>query len=128
VGDDVDRPRESVHSAKVHAHISHAVIATYAADAAGEVDGVHALLGGHFGSLDRRTDPERAAKAVRVTSRGDGIALDVHLLVEWRASIPDVAAGVDGAVRAYLSSMVDLDDVDVTVHVDGLAPAAAGAA
>jgi uncharacterized alkaline shock family protein YloU len=126
VSDDLDRPRESVHSPKVHAHISQAVIATYAADAAREVDGVYALLGGHFGSLDRRTDPERAAKAVRVSSRGEGVALDVHVLVAWGASIPDVTAQVDSAVRGNLASMVDLDDVDVTVHIDGLAPASAG--
>ena len=100
--DDATAGPESVHSATVHAHISHAVIATYAADAAGEVDGVYALLGGHFGSLDRRTDPERAAKAVRVTSRGEGVALDVHVLVEWRASIPDVVAGVTCGARLPL--------------------------
>src|SRR3954468_7498581 len=105
---DVPAASESVLSQKVHAHISHAVIATYAADAAGEVKGVHALLGGHFGSLDRRTDPERAAKAVRVSSRGDAVALDVHLLVEWRVAIPDVTAQVNTAVRRYLHSMVDL--------------------
>jgi uncharacterized alkaline shock family protein YloU len=126
VGQDVDRPREPLYSPKVHAPISPAVIATYAADAAGEVDGVYALLGGPFGSLDRRSDPERAAKAVRVTSRSEGVALDVHVLVDWLPSIPGLAA-VDGAVRAYLSSMVELDDVDVTVHIDGLAPATAGA-
>ncbi len=36
--------------------------------------------------------------------------------------------GVDSALRASRSSVVGLDDVDVTVHIDGLAPAAAGAA
>jgi uncharacterized alkaline shock family protein YloU len=112
---------ESVLSQKVHAHISHAVIATYAADAAQEVDGVYALLGGHFGSLDRRTDPERAAKAVRVSSREGGVTLAIHLLVEWGASIPDVAAGVVHQVTRYLREMVDLD-ADVTVFVDGIAP------
>jgi uncharacterized alkaline shock family protein YloU len=120
---DASAAAESVHSQKVHAHISHAVIATYAADAAQEVAGVHALLGGHFGSLDRRTDPERAAKAVRVSARDGGVSLAIHVVVEWGASIPDVAAAVDEAVRRYLREMVDLD-ADVTTYVDGLAPAA----
>src|SRR4051812_43880035 len=120
---DVPAASESVLSQKVHAHISHAVIATYAADAAQEVPGVHALLGGHFGSLDRRTDPERAAKAVRVTSRDDGVGLGIHLIVEWEAPIPEVAAAVGEQVRRYLHEMVDLD-ADVTVYVDGIAPPA----
>jgi hypothetical protein len=72
VGAHPDRAQESVHSAKVHAYDTHAVIATDGADAVREVGEVYALP-----------------------------------LVEWRASIPDV---------------------DVTVHIDGLASAAAGAA
>src|SRR3954454_16080884 len=96
---DVPAASESVLSQKVHAHISHAVIATYAADAAQEVAGVHALLGGHFGSLDRRTDPERAAKAVRVSPRDEGVSLAIHLIVEWGVSIPEVAAAVGAHVR-----------------------------
>src|SRR4051794_16917275 len=121
---DLPAAPESVLSPKVHAHISHAVIATYAADAAQEVAGVHALLGGHFGSLDRRTDPERAAKAVRVSPREDGVSLAIHLVVEWDVSIPDVAAAVSDQVCRYLREMVDLD-AEVTVYVDGVAPAAA---
>ncbi len=115
---------ESVHSPKVRAHISHAVIATYAADAAAEVEGVHALVGGRLGSLDRRSDPERAAKAVRVSARPDGgVDLDVHLAVAWLAPIPDVAARVAAAVRGYLASMVDLRVSAVTVYVEGVGPA-----
>jgi uncharacterized alkaline shock family protein YloU len=119
---DAPAASESVHSQKVHAHISHAVIATYAADAARDVPGVHALIGGHFGSLDRRTDPDRAAKAVRVSARNGGVALAIHVIVDWRASIPEVSAAVSDAVTRYLREMVDLA-ADVTVYVDGLAPA-----
>jgi uncharacterized alkaline shock family protein YloU len=114
---------ESVHSPAVSAHISHAVIATYAADAALEAGGVHGLLGGHFGSLDRRIDPERAAKAVRVDSDAlGGIALELHIVVEEGVSIPETAQRVREGVRGYLSSMIDLDVEEITVLVDGLAP------
>jgi uncharacterized alkaline shock family protein YloU len=113
---------ESVHSRGVRAHISHAVIATYAADALAEVDGVAGLLGGHFGSRDRRTDPERAAKAVHVeVNPGGTVALTVHVLVAYGASIPDVAAAAGAAVRRYLRSMVDVEVEAVTLHVDAVA-------
>jgi len=115
--------QESVHSPSVRAHISHAVIATYAADAASEVDGVHALVGGRVGSLDRRTEPDRAAKAVRVTACPDGgVDLDVHLVAVFGASLPDTADRVASAVRRYLQSMVDLRVQELTVYVDGVAP------
>src|SRR5436305_14119041 len=83
---------ESVHSAGVSAHISHAVIAAYAAAAAREVAGVHALTGGHLARLDRRGDPDRLG--VRVATAGDGGELERHLPTEGRGSIPTLPAPV----------------------------------
>ena len=77
---------ESVHSAGVSAHISHAVIAAYAAAAAREVAGVHALTGGHLGRLERRGDPERLG--VRVASAGERVDLELHLVTDWGALDP----------------------------------------
>ena len=69
---------ESVHSPGVSAHISHAVIAAYAAAAAREVAGVHALTGGHLGRLERRGDPDRLG--VRVTAAGEAVDLELHVV------------------------------------------------
>jgi uncharacterized alkaline shock family protein YloU len=110
---------ESVHSAGVSAHISHAVIAAYAAAAAREVAGVHALTGGHLARLERRGDPDRMG--VRVASAGDAVDLELHLVTAWGASIPAVAAGVERSVRTYLASMIDLDVRTVSVVVDDVA-------
>ena len=66
---DHSTPVESVHSATASAHISHAVIATYAAAAAVEVAGVRGHLGRHSTPPERRIDPERAPKGVRVVGR-----------------------------------------------------------
>lgn len=112
-------PAESVHSAGVAAHISHAVIATYAAAAAREVEGVHALAASGFGPLERRADPERAG--VRVEAGQEGLEVELHLVTAWGASIPSVAAQVEEAVRTYLESMVALEVAVVSVHVDDVA-------
>ena len=112
-------PTESVHSAGVAAHISHAVIATYAAAAAREVEGVHALTASGFAPLERRADPERAG--VRVAAGTDGLEVELHIITAWGASIPAVAAGVEEAVRSYLESMVALEVAVVSVHVDDVA-------
>jgi uncharacterized alkaline shock family protein YloU len=113
-----DLPVESVHSAAASAHISHAVIATYAAAAAVEVAGVHAIAGGERGTVD----PERAPKGVRVVTEGDALGLELHLVTEWGASIPRVAGEVSRRVRDYLGSMIELEPSSVSVVVDDVAP------
>ena len=101
---------ESVHSAVVKAHISHAVIASYVADALATVDGVGGLAGG---------------KAVRVGTRDDiagHVDLEIRLVLRDRAAAPDVARAVDRAVREYLQSMVAVDVGRLALVVEGTTP------
>ena len=114
-------PVESIHSAAASAHISHAVIATYAAAAAVEVAGVHAVAGAQPG----RVDPDRAPKGVRISADGDGVGLELHLVTEWGASIPAVSAAVGRHVREYLVSMIELEPSSVAIVIDDVAPPAA---
>ncbi len=117
-------PVESVHSPSVSAHISHAVIATYAAAAAREVPGVRGISDGHLGRLERRAEPDRAPRGVRVLADGDEIALELHVVAQWGARLPDVAAALQSAVRDYLAAMIELEVRQVAVVIDDVAPAA----
>jgi uncharacterized alkaline shock family protein YloU len=114
-------PVESVHSPSVSAHISHAVIATYAAAAAREVTGVRGIPDGHLGLLERRAEPDRAPRGVRVLTEGERLTLEVHVVAEWGSLLPDVAAEVQRAVRDYLAAMIELDVEEVAVVVDDVA-------
>jgi uncharacterized alkaline shock family protein YloU len=118
-----DHPHEaeSVHSATASAHISHAVIATYAAAAAVEVPGVRGIWAGHSAPPEREIDPERAPKGVRVNGDGQRVDLELHLVTDWGASIPDVADQVGRQVRRYLASMIQLEPAEVAVVVDEVA-------
>jgi len=118
-----DHPHEaeSVHSATASAHISHAVIATSAAAAAVEVPGVRGIWAGHSAPPEREIDPERAPKGVRVNGDGQRVDLELHLVTEWGASIPEVADQVGSQVRRYLASMIQLEPTDVAVVVDEVA-------
>jgi uncharacterized alkaline shock family protein YloU len=79
-------------------HIANDVLARYASDAAREVPGVTGLVGRHGG--------------VRV----DGDRLELHLGVEWGASIPDVGESVQRRVAEYLARMADVHPaIDVVV-------------
>jgi uncharacterized alkaline shock family protein YloU len=81
-----------------HSMISPEVLARYAADAAAEVPGVH-------------TKQRRGA---RVT----GTQVEVHVVVDYGANIPEVASEVQRRVADYLERMADVRPASVDVVVD----------
>jgi uncharacterized alkaline shock family protein YloU len=89
------------------ATISSDVLASYAADAAREVEGVVGLV---ESTLHRH-------KGVRVLDDDGKVRIELHVAVEWGASIPDVGREVQSRVAAYLARMasVEADAVDVVV-------------
>ena len=91
--------------------ISSDVLASYAADAAREVEGVRGLV---ESTLHRH-------KGVRVLEEDGSVRLELHLAIEWGASIPDVGREVQQRVAAYLARMasVEADAVDVVVDEIG---------
>ncbi len=114
--------RESAHPAVVHAHISHAVVATYAADAALGVPGVHALASGVLGALDRRGDRGLRGPRVTASAEGDGhVDLELRLVLEPDASAPAVARSVNRAVRDFLLATAAVETGQVRVVVEAVA-------
>jgi uncharacterized alkaline shock family protein YloU len=96
-----------------HASISPDVLARYAADAALEVDGVHALVEGH---LTRH-------RPVRIVVGDDGrVTVELHLVLDWGASFGPVGTEVQTRVAEYLARMADLQPVRVDVIVDDVGP------
>jgi uncharacterized alkaline shock family protein YloU len=95
------------------ASISSDVLARYAADAAREVDGVSGLV---VSQLHRH-------RGVRVLSDEERTAIELHLEVEWSASIPDVGRSVQHRVGDYLERMAGARPAAVNVVVDSIGPA-----
>jgi uncharacterized alkaline shock family protein YloU len=98
-----------------HAVISHDVLAAYAADAALEVEGVHALV-----------DGPRRHRGVRVSEVDDSLTVEVNFALEWGAVAPEVGGSVQRRVAEYLARTAKLSSVAVDVVIAGVAaPAAA---
>ncbi len=93
------------------ARISPDVLARYAADAAGEVDGVRGLV----------ADRVRRHDGVRVTESNGAVALEVHISVAAGRSIPALGHHVQQRVAEYLERMTGAapGTVDVIVHEIG---------
>lgn len=79
------------------------VLARYAADAAREIRGVHALVGRHDG--------------VKVTREQGRLTVEVHVSLEWEASAPHVGVSVQERVIESLARLTDVrpDAVDVVI-------------
>jgi uncharacterized alkaline shock family protein YloU len=90
------------------ATISSDILASYAADAARDVDGVHGLV---EGGLHRH-------KGVRIEEENGRVRVELHLAVEWGASLPDVGRKVQRGVAAYLARMASIEPEAVDVVVD----------
>ena len=93
-------------------HISEEVLATIAAGAAAEVEGVSGLM-----SQAAKKTP---AKGVRLTVDEDGAAIDVYLMVCYGHAIPEVADKVQSAVASAVEAMTGFSVKAVNVHVGGV--------
>ncbi len=92
--------------------IASEILASYAADAAREVDGVGGLV---ESALHRH-------KGVRVLENDGRVRVELHVTVEWGASIPDVGREVQQRVAAYLAQMASIEPEAVDVIVDEIGP------
>jgi len=95
-----------------HATISTDILASYAADAAREVEGVRGLVESH---LPR-------SRGVRVTDEEGRVGVELHLAVDWGVSIPALGREVQRRVEEYLLRMADLRPAAVDVVIDEIGP------
>jgi uncharacterized alkaline shock family protein YloU len=94
------------------ATISSDILASYAADAALEVEGVRGLV---ESTLHRH-------KGVRVLEEDGQVRVELHLAIEWGVSIPDVGRKVQRGVSAYLARMASVAVESVDLVVDEIGP------
>ena len=97
-----------------HALISSEILASYAADAAREVQGVRGLV---ESSLHRQ-------RGVRIVEEDGNVAVELHLSVDWGANVPELGADVQRRVVSYLERMADVTPSSVDVVVDDIGPPA----
>jgi uncharacterized alkaline shock family protein YloU len=92
--------------------ISSDILASYAADAAREVEGVRGLV---ESAIPRH-------KGVRISEEDGRVRVELHLAVEWGCSVPDVGRQVQQRVTAYLDRMAKVSPEAVDVIIDEIGP------
>ncbi len=101
--------------------ISSEVVSIIASNAAMEVEGIASLGGGIAGNISQvlgRKNPFRGIK-VEVTENRE-VNLDLHIVVEYGARIPDVAWKIQERIKHNVETMTGLHVQEINIHVQGV--------
>lgn len=93
-------------------HISQDVLASIAAGAAAEVEGISGMM--------NLTAKRSNAKGVRLTVDDDGASVDLYVMIRYGYAIPEVAEKIQNAVSGAIESMTGFTAKAVNVHVGGV--------
>lgn len=101
--------------------ISEDVVASIAALAASETEGVSGLYSSFTSDIANFLGKKTLAKGVKVLlGEGNAVEIDVCFLARFGYSICDVAKEVQKAVRGAVESMTGLKATFVNIHVGGV--------
>ena len=100
-------------------HISEDVVASIAAAAALEVEGVSGLSAAVGNETAHRLSMKNLKKGVRLIKGEDALRIDVSILVAYGYVIPEVAEKVQKAVRAGVENTIGRSLGNINVYVGG---------
>lgn len=91
-------------------HISQDVLASVAAGAVADVEGIGGLM----------NVSKSGTRGVRLTVDEDGAVIDLYVMIRYGYAIPEVAGKLQSSVSAAIESMTGFDVKAVNVHVGGV--------
>ena len=101
--------------------ISSDVIAVIAGVAVPEVPGVFGMAGGFAGGITEVLKGKKnLAKGIKVDTTDNKAKIDVNIIVDYGARIPDVAFEIQNRVKTAVENMTGLKVEEVNVHVQGV--------
>ena len=100
--------------------IANEAVATYAGIAVAEVQGVYGMSGGFAGLTEALSGKKNFTKGIKVDINDKNAKIDVNIIVEYGARIPDVAFEIQSRVKGSVENMTGLKVLEVNVHVQGV--------
>lgn len=98
--------------------IAEGVVASIAGVAVSEVSGVYGMAGGFVGGISEAfTGKKNITKGIKVELEGQEAKIDVNIIVEFGARIPDVAYEIQNRVKKAVEDMTGLKVASISVHV-----------
>lgn len=100
--------------------ISEEVVAIISGIAATDVPGVAGMSGGIAGGIAEILGRKNLSKGVKVEVGEKEAAIDLYIIVEFGARIPEVAWDIQEKVKDSVQTMTGLNVVEVNIHVQGV--------
>ncbi|MCL6590980.1 MAG: Asp23/Gls24 family envelope stress response protein [Firmicutes bacterium] len=100
--------------------IANEVIRIIAGLAASEVKGVVGMSGGIVDGFAELLKRKNLAKGVKVEAGERQAIVDLFIVIEYGAKIPDTAFQVQENVKRAIESMTGLEVIEVNVHIQGV--------
>lgn len=100
--------------------IANEVVSIIAGLAATEVKGVAGMSGGIVDGFAELLKKKNLTKGVKVEVGEKQAAVDLFVIIEFGARIPETAYLVQENVKRAIESMTGLDVVEVNVHIQGV--------
>jgi len=111
-----DNQDETINTIK----ISNDAVAMYAGIAISEVQGVYGMSGTLAGITEAISGKKSYTKGVKVEVNENNAKIDVNIIVEYGARIPDVAFEIQTKVKKSVETMTGLKVSEVNVNVQGV--------
>ncbi len=100
--------------------ISEEVVAIIAGIAATDVPEVAGMSGGIVGGIAEILGRKNLSKGVKVEVGEKEAAIDLYIIVEFGARIPEVAWNIQEKVKTAVQTMTGLNVIEVNIHVQGV--------
>ena len=96
------------------------VVATIAALAASEVDGVASMAGNITNEIIGKLGMKNASKGVKVMMEEGSVRVDMNLNMKYGYSIPEVGEKVQDRVKSAIENMTGLSVLEVNIKIAGV--------
>lgn len=100
--------------------ISPEVISKVAGITASKVPGIAGMSVGLVGGIAEKLGQRDLTKGIKVQQVDDEITLDLNIIVEYGAKIPDVAEKLQDSVRRAVEETTGFNVTAVNIHVHGI--------
>lgn len=100
--------------------ISNDTVATYAGIAISEIPGVYGMSGTFAGITEAISGKKNYTKGVKVEVNEKSAKIDLNIIVEYGARIPEVAFEIQTKVKKSVETMTGLKVSSVNVNIQGV--------
>ena len=100
--------------------ISEDVIAIIAGLAAVEVNGVYSMSGGITGGIAEVLGIKNLSKGIRVETRDDKVYINIYIIAEFGARIPEDAWNIQETEKKAVERMTGMKVAEANIHVQSV--------